>query len=278
MNENAETKRVGFLTLPILRDVVIVLFICVVGWHLLNANVQFDFSRFSFTDLLALILALFSIWLSVAFYFKAGETSNQFYDNSYKFTKEMSEVLGRIEAGFGERLRHLDEGYTGLKDRFDRLPYGGPTEAEVKEEQDKIKKREREQQDLLESLANRAKLDAREKSEIFSKLAEKNEELEQARMELQRLQGREELSADERRGRRMLVQYLARQIREAIPADTDPKSPEYSIGRTFIKIRDDLHPEAISDLKRFNYLTEDGKLTRDALIRIRMEMRPAKRE
>lgn len=274
MNEKIEIKKVGFLTLPILRDIVIILIICVVAWRLLSANFQFDFSKFAFTDLLALILALFSIWLSAAFYFKAGETSNQFYDNSYKFTKEMSEVLGRIEAGFGERLRHLDEGYTGLVDRFDRLPYGGPTEAEVKEEEDVVKKREKEKQDLLENLATRAKLDAREKKEIFSKLAAKNEELEQARLELKRLQGGGELTEDERVMRRKLIQYLANEIRDAIPEDIDPRSPKYPIGDTFINIRDDLHPDAIKDLKRFNFLTDDGKLSREAVLRLRGELRP----
>lgn len=72
------------------------------AWKLLSAEFKIDLASFSFNDFLALVLALFSVALSVAFYFKANEASNQFYDNTYKFTKEMSEILGRIEAGFGD--------------------------------------------------------------------------------------------------------------------------------------------------------------------------------
>ncbi len=183
MSENTKPKiSTGFLTLPVLRDVLIVLLIVIVAWKLINSDIQVDLAKFSFSELLAMILALFSIWLSVAFYFKAGETSNQFYDNSYKFTKEMSEVLGRIEAGFGEKLRHLDEGYSGIREKFDRLPhYGASNDAAIKEEEAEVKKREEEKQELLENLAARAQLAEGEKEEIFARLAEKNEELEQAK-------------------------------------------------------------------------------------------------
>lgn len=265
----------GFLTLPILRDSAVVLLAAIVGWKLIRSDIQVDLSKFSFSELLALLLSLFSVWLSVAFYFKAGDTSNQFYDNSYKFTKEMSEILGRIEAGFGERLRHLDEGYSGIRDKFDRLPhYGTAISAEVKREEEEIKKREGEQRALLENLAKRAKLAEGEKEEIFAKLAEKNEELEQARLELRHLRHRsEDLSPGDRDLRRSLLHYIAESIKNEIPPDVDPKSPRASVGQTFRRIRDDLHPEAIRDLQRFDLVDEQGNLTRDAIMRIRFEMK-----
>lgn len=275
MNENTKPKiSTGFLTLPILRDVLIVLLIVIVAWKLINSDIQVDLAKFSFSELLAMILALFSIWLSVAFYFKAGETSNQFYDNSYKFTKEMSEVLGRIEAGFGEKLRHLDEGYSGIREKFDLLPhYGTSNDAEVKKEEAEVKKREEEQQELLENLAARAQLAEGEKEEIFARLAEKSEELEQARMELRMLHHGAEPSPESRELRRSLIRYISEKIRENTPPDVDPKSPQASVVRIFRRIRDDLHRDAIRDLERFDFLDETGNLTRDAVMRIRMEMK-----
>ncbi len=275
MSENAKPKiNTGFLTLPVLRDVLIVLLIVIVAWKLINSDIQVDLAKFSFSELLAMILALFSIWLSVAFYFKAGETSNQFYDNSYKFTKEMSEVLGRIEAGFGEKLRHLDEGYSGIRDKFDRLPhYGASNDAEVKEEEAEVKKREEEQHQLLENLAARAQLAEGEKEEIFARLAEKNEELEQARMELRMLRHRSETSPESRELRQSLIRYISERIRENTPPDVDPKSPQASVSRIFRRIRDDLHRDAIRDLERFDFVDGNGNLTREATMRIRMEMK-----
>ncbi|MEW9183684.1 hypothetical protein AB2553_25725 [Bacillus mycoides] len=61
------------------------------------------------TDFLSIILALFSIGLSVAFYFKSTDQSNKFYDDTVKFTKDTSTILGEIQAGFGEKLTHLSQ-------------------------------------------------------------------------------------------------------------------------------------------------------------------------
>ena len=273
---NAETtsksKASGFLTLSVLRDVALVFLIAIIGWKLLNSELQIDLSKFSFSELLALILSIFSVWLSVAFYFKASDTSNQFYDNSYKFTKEMSEILGRIEAGFGEKLRHLDEGYSGIRDKFDRMPhYGVSISTEVKNEEAEVKKREEEQRELLEHLAKRAKLAEGEKQEIFAKLAEKSEELEQSRLELRHLRrSAEELSPGDRELRSSLLRYVADQVHKATPADLPTNSPQASITRIFRKIREDLSKDAIRDLRRFDFLDEEGNLTRDAVMRIRM--------
>ena len=100
---------------------VVLLFSLVVSYKMLNGSIPFDMSRFSFSDLLSMVIALFSIALSLIFYNKATETSNTFYNNTYNFTSHVSEVLGKIEAGFSERLRHIDESYTRLGDRFDRM-------------------------------------------------------------------------------------------------------------------------------------------------------------
>lgn len=81
-----------------LRIVLALGFSGVLIYRLATAPFSIDLTGFNFNDLLALLLALFSIGLSVAFYFKATETSNEFYDNTYRFTKDISEILGRIEA------------------------------------------------------------------------------------------------------------------------------------------------------------------------------------
>ena len=39
-------------------------------------------------SILSMLLAFFSIFISIFFYFKADETSSRFYDSSYEFMKE----------------------------------------------------------------------------------------------------------------------------------------------------------------------------------------------
>jgi hypothetical protein len=69
----------GFLSLPFLRDLLLTGLVVVITWKVLNADFKIDLASFSFNDFLSMVLVLFSMALSVAFYFKANEASNQFY-------------------------------------------------------------------------------------------------------------------------------------------------------------------------------------------------------
>ena len=168
-----------------LKVILILLFSFIISWKIITTPLNIDLSDFNFSDFLSLQLALFAIILALVFYLKANETSNKFYDNTYKFTTDISILLGRIEAGFGERLRHLDEGYTGLVDRFDRIPIDvTKVKEQVVEEEEEIKEKEREYNQLIETLAERAKLQEDEKTELFNNLKNTESELNIAKDEL----------------------------------------------------------------------------------------------
>jgi peptidoglycan hydrolase CwlO-like protein len=155
------------------------------------SNVTFDFSNFNFTDLLSLLLAIFAISLSVAFYFKATDTSNKFYDNTFKFTKDISEILGRIEAGFGERLKHLDEGYSGLMNKFDGSKTDNKSEdieeakLEIEKEKEQLHKEVEEKNELLNELMNKAQLGGVEREEFTQRINQREEQINKLNSELQ---------------------------------------------------------------------------------------------
>lgn len=268
-----KSKPSGFISLPILRDLVIVLLLIVFGWKLISSELQIDLSQFSFSELLALILSLFSVALSVAFYFKASETSNQFYINSYKFTKEMSEILGRIEAGFGERLRHLDEGYSGIRDKFDSLPrYGETTTKEIEKEKEVVKEREQEQLAVLENLAERAKLAEDEKLELFSKHTKTSKELESARAELrQLLRANNEAFIDGDDHLKPLY-YLAKRASKEITENKTILTSD-KLRWFYNKIRNDAHHSLINDLRRYGHVDDGDNLTNKAVSIIRRIIR-----
>lgn len=168
-----------------LKVILILLFSFIISWKVITTPLNVDLSDFNFSDFLSLQLALFAIILSLVFYLKANETSNKFYDSTYKFTNDTSVLLGRIEAGFGERLRHLDEGYTGLIDKFDRIPIDvKKVEEQVVEEEEEVKEKERERKQLIETLAERAMLQKNEKDELFNNLKNTENELDNAKEEL----------------------------------------------------------------------------------------------
>lgn len=178
-------------------SVVAIIFLGVISWRIAWANWTVDFSKFEFSDLLALIMGIFAISMSIAFYFKATDTSNKFYDNVYKFTQDTSVILGRIEAGFGERLRHLDEGYSGLQTRFDNFSPVNAEETEKKVEKNKEREADAqaklqetidEKQKMFDELAKKAKLQAQEKKELFSHLNMLEARSDDAEMRLRKLQ------------------------------------------------------------------------------------------
>jgi len=149
------------------------------------SNIGFNASDLSTTEVLSIFLALFSVALAVMFYFKSSEESSQFYNHSYTFTKDISQILGRIEAGFGERLRHLDESYTTVRDRLEGVvAERTKTVEKVKEEEQDVKKTIAERDQMIAQLMERANLGVEEKNAIQQQLAEKEKELDYAKRQL----------------------------------------------------------------------------------------------
>lgn len=259
---NKETKLFDWF-----KFIIGLMFAGLLVYKLAESNLTLDFSKFDFNALLALILSLFAIALSVAFYFKATDTSNLFYDNTYKFTKEISEILGRIEAGFGERLRHLDEGYSGLVNKFDN----GSSELNIKETKEEIEKEKlklkqeiQERNNILNSLLEKAQLEQHEKEQIRKELKEKELEISKQNRELNFLKNRldsenEELNIDN------LPQSVIRQFVDFINQTKEPemflKYPSSIISRKFRFDIDQLAKRELINLINLRLLNEDGSFT-----------------
>ncbi|MGI2857625.1 hypothetical protein ACRTDL_05450 [Shewanella algae] len=273
MDKDKKVEEKPVLTLKNVRDVVILAFFGVLSIKLFGMDLSLDIKEFTFTDLLSMLVAFFAIALSIAFYFKATDTSNRFYDNSYAFTREVSEILGRIEAGFGERLRHLDEGYSGIRDRFDRLPFdNAQTNEELEKEKAEIEKKEKEQQDLLEDLAKRAKLAETEKQELFTHMKQISEELEEARRETRRLQRNIRLHSVDNDGRYEPLDFLVRHLSKYKDPEASSKSLRNSYQRLFRMHANEIPRQLFDDLERHGYINEEG-LTREAIELMRMRER-----
>ena len=254
-----------------LKIFVVVVVIVVLSIKLWQADFSQAFAAFKFSDLLALFLALFAIALSVLFYLKATDTSNIFYDNTYRFTRDVSEILGRVEAGFGEKLAHLDEGYSGLKTAVERIPFDRKqTEKDIEEEEQQLQKVEKERAELIENLAERARLEGEEKDRLFERLQKQDEELTSARREIAFLRhrmieaegqiddnGPSALSSSFRR-------YLTRLISGQIPKDMLIDAPMGVLSENFkdILLHGD-HPKAfLRDIRRYGIVDEENYLTR----------------
>ena len=139
--------------------VIFVIFICIIIYKI----------NFTTESILSTLLAFFSIFISVFFYFKADETSSKFYDSSYKFMKDISVTLGKIEERFGEKLNSLSDKVSHL----DR-----ESKAATEEIEDKQEDKDR----IINELMEKANLSEAERSEYKKMLESKDQEIEQLRM------------------------------------------------------------------------------------------------
>jgi hypothetical protein len=126
---------------------------------------EIDFPYF-----LSLVVAFFSLCLSIAFYFKASETSNKFYDNTYKFTKDISEKIGRMDERFGERLTHIDQDINRHLD-IDKNVID-QTEKEIKKEKKEVSDISNSREALFDELLKKKDVSEDEKKEIIRKINE----------------------------------------------------------------------------------------------------------
>jgi hypothetical protein len=190
MNLIDKFKNVGWT--PFL-GISTIIFVSIMSYKIYNTVLSIDID---FPTLLSIILALFSVALSALFYFKATETSNTFYDNTYKYTKDIAELLVKIESGFGERLKHLDEGYSSMQSYF-KTPQVGTSSDELEktkekltEEKEELKERVAERTKIIEDLIERSQLGQEEKTRITQRLSEKENEVLQLQKEVEKIKRR----------------------------------------------------------------------------------------
>jgi hypothetical protein len=157
----------------------------VILYKIATSNLSFEASSLDTTDVLSIVLAIFAVALSVMFYFKGSEESSKFYNNSYQFTKEISELLGRIEAGFGEKLRHIDDGYSTIGKRLDdALALRAKASERLKEEEEEVESASIDRDKIISALLEKANVSEEEKQRIRTELEEKEKELAYARMQV----------------------------------------------------------------------------------------------
>jgi hypothetical protein len=259
-------KLICWGVVTIFTTILLLLFI----YNIVVGNYKFTFADLRFSDLLSLTMAIFAIFLSIAFYFKASETSNTFYNNTYHFTRHVSELLGRIESGFKEKLIHIDEGQTAIRARVDNIPaYVNPesTKKEISEGEQKLKKELAEREELIKQLVENSALQGKEKDDFVSQLNEKQHAIDDMRKEIGDLHRRLNHETKDIKKRSKIPFAMARYIESSIPrvlAIPRHKINEMSVDEIkFIFEKDigKLNNSFIRDMKSEGFIDTNDKLT-----------------
>lgn len=225
-----------------------------------------------FPTLLSLLLAFFSVGLAALFYFKATETSNAFYDNTYKFTRELAQLLTKIESGFGEKLRSLDESYTAMREQIHRMPTDSPpsdSAESVEEEKEEVKGVKAERDALVSELIEKSQLRSDEKESFSRELANKNNQLDKAQSELARLKRRAVVERVTRPSselglERLLRRYTKKEYAERLSRSSRPLS-DAGIRRRFSALLSNAEESYVRDMTRLGYLDDEKRLTPEGL-------------
>lgn len=131
------------ITVCVVGGIGTVMFIGLLCYRLVKTD-------FSFDSILSTLLAFFSIFISIFFYFKADETSTNFYKSSYDIMKDVSVTLGKIEERFGEKLNSLNDKVSHLDN------ISSEKSEEIKEQKDDKDK-------IINELMDKAHLDEKKR-------------------------------------------------------------------------------------------------------------------
>ena len=124
--------------------------------------------KVSISSLISILLAFFSIYLSSLFYFKATDQSNEFYDRTYKYTKDIHVLLSQMEGKFNKSLEVLEKGNETIREKMEDnneyFNYLGQTNSSIHSVEHK-------KDELLENrLFSKLKMPEKEKEEIKQEL------------------------------------------------------------------------------------------------------------
>lgn len=197
---------------------------------------------FSIEAIFATLLAFFSIFISIFFYFKADQTSNRFYDSSYKFMKDISVTLGKIEERFGEKLNSLNEKVSHL-------------DLKTIEADEEIQDKTDDRIEIINQLLNKANIDEEEKERFRIQIAEKDKEIE--RLRVYRDKARRE----------------AMQLRRKIQDFDEENDQENQLSDMFLKrlleTQDvsKLSKSSIHALQKLGVVGDDGEVDNHAILR-----------
>lgn len=215
-------------------------------------------NSFSVESILSTLLAFFSIFISVFFYFKADETSSKFYDSSYRFMKDISVTLGKIEERFGEKLNSLNDKVSHL-------------DRERKKVSEEIEDKQEDKDRMINELMEKANLNAEEKAAYKKELEKK--EMEIAQLQSYRMRAEREAAMLRRRIER------TPEVMDEISTDRMYVNGPNGFARLnpgFIqsiielgKLPDDLPVRVKNTLKRAGCIDPDGNVIIERLYKLR---------
>lgn len=219
------------ITVCVVGGIGTVMFIGLLCYRLVKTD-------FSFDSILSTLLAFFSIFISIFFYFKADETSTNFYKSSYDIMKDVSVTLGKIEERFGEKLNSLNEKVSHLDN------ISSEKSEEIREQKDDKDK-------IINELMDKAHLDEEAKKKYRQQLEDSERQIE--------ILKREQFMA-RREADRLRLKMESEELQ-------DRWEPNNKVLMSLLNgDKSNFSIATVRRLKRLGYLDDDGNINEDRII------------
>jgi len=224
--------------------------------------------------MLSLLLALFAILLSAMFYFKATESSNHFYDNTYKFTKELSELVGKLDVAVNKELQNVSKGYERL---YEKVNGSNSSEHEkvstekIEIEKEKLNKLNNEKDKLIRELTQKAQMQKAELNKFVKELEDKNNKISLLSQNINELNFiRNDISHSnlglDNRVLEGFENYIKRYVFGEIYDPIGFSELSQSSKRIFLRrFKDKLNKEFLEDMIRMNFLNDNLILSNEGI-------------
>lgn len=163
----------------LLREIALLGILTYLAYSFISGDIGITFGTKALTasEIISILLAFFAILLSAAFYYMSTQQSNLFYHNVHQFTKDTSEILGRLD----EQVKNIGGKQSELKDTFEKnYTYNNQNGVTQKKEEKINEELERKEEDLKEKERS-----INQKIDSLIEKIESEEEKEKLRFELQ---------------------------------------------------------------------------------------------
>lgn len=157
-------------TIRLLREITLLIVLGYLAYSFISGGMTFSFGSKLLTasELISIMLAFFAILLSAAFYYMSTNQNNLFYNNVQLFTKDTSEILGR-----------LDEQVKGLGGKQDDLSHTIRNQIFDKkdEKSEEVQDKNEEVFSLFNQILKESNLNASQKEDYENKINKLQEEV-----------------------------------------------------------------------------------------------------
>ncbi len=266
MADNKEKEKYEKVTNLIVKSILalsICFFIIYKLW-----SIEIKIENFDYLYFLSTVIALFAIVLSVLFYFKSTEQSNQFYNCIFNFIKDTSTLLAEMKKGIGNLEHEVYRSYGGSTEDNDK------EKKQLEKEGKKISEEKNKIDDSISKILEENITNKKQLSELKEKILQQSREYSRLEHEKKLLDKelndlKSENSNELQNGVHDYLFWMLRKNYNLTKDDMCVLSP-IELRRYVNRFCSELNnPAFINDARKIGLLNEDNRATQDGIMLLR---------